>query len=351
MMEILYRSLHNLDLSIENPVRKEIPSDFNSYIVEYIKFATTENKVSRIYFVPDHNTTVMHCIADLSADVVRQGNTVIDKTIPLELSDSIARKLLAIEQTVQTRMAHITDVQRGSIVQALILEDGGYRFVIAKVEHSEWYDGETLAKNFGFPGENKRVWKSAVVDLSAEDGNVIHGNIKVFCNTGALYWARDFLEVKEANSDKVNTENVLNIVGRELRRSVKKKSLYDYYNLKNSLNHALQSDQMINYSDLIGDLFDTYQPSDPSIDKEAVRRKLLSHADGEKFDTQFHADPSVVKKNSKTKYRVNAYVNLIVEEVHDREALIKAKKWPSGEQVLIVSCDDDDTFEAFYKEE
>ena len=352
MMEILFSSLHNLDLSKENPVRKEVPSDFNSYIVEYIKFATTENKISKVYFVPDHNTTVMHCIADLSANVVRQGNAVTDETVPMELSDSIARKLLAIERIVQTRMAHITNVQRGSIVQALILEDGEYRFIIAKVEHSEWYDGETLAKNFGFPGENKRVWKSAVVDLSIEDGNVIHGNIKVFCNTGAQYWTRDFLEVKEANSDKVNTENVLSIVVRELKRSVKKKSLYDYYNLKNSLNHALQSDKMINYPDLIGDLFDTYQPSDPSINKEAVRRKLLSHADGGKFDTQFHADPSVVKKNSKTKYRVNAYVNLIVEELQpDREALIKAERWLSGEQVLIVACDDEDTFEAFYKEE
>lgn len=58
-MEILYRSLHNLDLSKDAPVRKEIPSDFNSYITEYINFAANENKTSRIYSVPDHNTTAM----------------------------------------------------------------------------------------------------------------------------------------------------------------------------------------------------------------------------------------------------------------------------------------------------
>lgn len=167
-MEILYRSLHNLDLSKDAPVRKEIPSDFNSYITEYINFAANENKTSRIYSVPDHNTTVMHCVADLVAEVIGQQNMVTDETVSLELSDSIARKLLVIEQAVQTRMAQFTNVQRGSIVQAVILEDGEYQFVIAKVEHSEWYDGETLAKNFGFPGENKRVWKSAVVDLLIE---------------------------------------------------------------------------------------------------------------------------------------------------------------------------------------
>lgn len=62
-MEILYRSLHNLDLNMDIPIRKEIPSDFNSYIARYINFATTENKISRMYSVPNHNTTVVHCAA------------------------------------------------------------------------------------------------------------------------------------------------------------------------------------------------------------------------------------------------------------------------------------------------
>lgn len=196
-MEILYCSLHNLDLSMDDPVRKEIPSDFNSYISDYINFATNENKTSRMYSVPDHNTTVMHCVAGLVTEVIRQGNTVTDETAPLELSDSIARKLLVIEQATQARMAHFTNVQRGSIVQALIMEDGECQFVIVKVEHSEWYDGESLAKSFGFPDENKRVWKSAVVDLSVEGGNVSHGNVKVFSNTGPSIGRKIFLRLKK----------------------------------------------------------------------------------------------------------------------------------------------------------
>ena len=43
-MEILYRSLHNLDLSMEDPVRKEIPSDFDSYITEYINLQQTKTR-------------------------------------------------------------------------------------------------------------------------------------------------------------------------------------------------------------------------------------------------------------------------------------------------------------------
>lgn len=350
-MEILYRSLHNLDLSMDNPIQKEIPLDFDSYIAEYIHFATSENKASKMYFVPDHNTTVMHCVADLTVDVIQQGNMAADETLPLELSNSIARKLFATEQAAQERVEHLTKLQRGSIVQALILEDGDYQFIIAKVEHSEWYNGETLAKNFGFPGENKRVWKSAVISLSVEGIDVTHGNVKVFSGTGAQYWTKDFLEVREANSDTVNTEKVLNIVNRELKRSVKGKSLYDYYNLKNSLNHALQSDQMINYPDLIGSLFDAYQPTEPSINKEEIKIKLLDKVDSGIFDTQFHADPSVVNKNSRTKYRVNKYVNLMVLEAQpDGQRLIKAEKRITGEKVLVISCDDNDTFMSFYND-
>ena len=349
-MEILYRSLHNLDLSMEEPIRKEIPSDFDSYIAEYINFATSENKTSKMYSVPDHNTTVMHCIADLAVNIIQQ-NMETDENLPTELSDSIARKLFVIEHATQARMEHLTNLQRGSIVQALIKENEEYQYIIAKVEHSEWYNGDTLARNFGFPGENKRVWKSAVIDLSIQGINVIHGNVKVFSNTGAQYWTKDFLEVREANSDKVNTEEVLKIVNQEMKRSVKGKSLYDYYNLKNSLNHALQSEQIINYPDLIDSLFNSYQPAEPSINKEEIRAKLLNKVDSGRFDTQFHADPSVVKKNSRTKYRVNEYVNLMVLEAQlDRRELIKAEKRVTGEKVLIIPCDDNDTFMSFYRD-
>ena len=48
-MQILYSSLHNLDMAQDRPVRKAIPADFNSYMDAYIKFATTENNSSREY--------------------------------------------------------------------------------------------------------------------------------------------------------------------------------------------------------------------------------------------------------------------------------------------------------------
>ena len=150
-MQILYSSLHNLDMGVDEPIRKVIPIDFNSYMDAYIEFATKENDSSREYTVIDANRTVMNCVTSMYNNLINQPEDGPDVKVANELSDSIARKLLDTERAVQERVGQMTNVQKGSIVQAFILSSEGCKIVIAKVEHSEWYDGETLLKNFGFP--------------------------------------------------------------------------------------------------------------------------------------------------------------------------------------------------------
>ena len=77
-MQILYSSLHNLDMAQDRPVRKTIPADFNSYMDAYIKFATTENDSSREYNPIDTNRTVLRCVSTIFTDVLHQGDVVTD---------------------------------------------------------------------------------------------------------------------------------------------------------------------------------------------------------------------------------------------------------------------------------
>lgn len=115
-MQILYSSLHNLDMSQGTPIKKNIPADFNSYVEAYIKFATEDNDSSREYNPIDVNRTVLRCVSDIFEDVLQQGGVVTNDDNLKELSDSIALKLLDVEKIVQERISHITDVQKGSIV-------------------------------------------------------------------------------------------------------------------------------------------------------------------------------------------------------------------------------------------
>lgn len=349
-MQILYSSLHNLDMNQDTPIRKAIPADFNSYMDAYIKFATTGNSSSREYNPIDVNRTVLRCITSIFSDVFHQDDVIIDVDELNELSDSIALKLLDVEKAVQERISQMTEVQKGSLVQALLVDDEGYKFVVAKVEHSEWYDGETLEKNLGFPGENKRVWKSAVIGLDVANNAVIFTSIKVYVNHSAKYWSADFLEVQEAKTDAVNTRAVLHAVDRVLR-PVKDISLQDYYNLRNTVVHELQSEQTISYSDMVCKLLDKYEPASETVNVADIKEKLLAARERDGFDAQFHTDPKSIKGSGKIKIFVSPAIDVLVKEgiPNWKEGFLVHEK-SDGRTFLMIRCNDEKTLNSFPKD-
>lgn len=46
-------------------------------------------------------------------------------------------------------------------------------FVVAKVEHSKWYDGSDLSKKYGFSGDKKSLWKSAVFSMYEINSHIV----------------------------------------------------------------------------------------------------------------------------------------------------------------------------------
>ena len=344
-MQIIYRSLHNLDMNRDAPIKKEIPEDFDPYMDAYMEFATSENNSLREYSLADSDRAVFRCISDIFTDVKKHGGVDYDSNTLDAQANLIAQKLLDIEKNVQDRIKHMTNVQKGSIVQALLFDDDErYKYVIAKVEHSEWIEGETLKKNFGFPGENKRVWKSAVIDLDMVDDSVIFSSIKAYINTKAIYWTSDFLEVQEKRTDAANTKAVLHTIDRVLK-SIKEESLQDYYTLRNALVHELQSDQIINYHELISELLDNYQPASDAVNIQAIRKKLF---DKDGFDTQFQTAPESIKESGKIKITVSSSIDVLVKKgLPDWREEFLVQEMKDGSTYLMIRCDNEDTLSAF----
>ena len=349
-MRILYSSLHNLDMKQDNPVRKIIPDDFNSYMDAYIKFATKENVSSREYHPIDPNRMVLRCISSIFSIFYRRVVDTECETLN-ELGDSIATKLLDVEKAVQERIGHMTDVQKGSIVQALLFDDDSYKYVVAKVEHSEWYDGETLEKNLGFPGENKRVWKSAVINLDNINGVVSFSSIKVFVNHPAKYWTADFLEVKEAKTDAINTKKVLH-ASEKILKQVKDSSLQDYYTIKNTIVHELQSSQIISYPEMIERLLDNYVPASDNVDIDRLKEKLLAARERYGFDTQFHTDPEAIRGYGKIKIIISPSINVLIKEgiPNWKDQFLITEK-PDGRTYIMIRCDNPDILSSFPRDE
>ena len=349
-MQILYSSLHNLDLNQNDPIRKTIPSDFGAFIQAYIEFATASNDTSREYTVRDKDRTVVSCISDLFMDALGQGDVITNQDVLNSKSDSIALKLLDAEKNAQERVQGISTIQKGSIVQALIKDEAIYSYVIAKVEHKEWFEGETLQKNFGFPNENK-VWKSAVIGLSVVADAVLLSPICCYVNTKAKYWTESFLEVDEAKNDTTNTLAALKAVDKVLH-PLKEAARIDYYNLRNSAIHELQTDQTISFPDMVSGLLDYYSPTEESVDTVTLKEKLLALPDEGKFDTQFHTDPKAIKNMKKVKVAVSPTIDVLIREAQNnwRENFLIHEK-PDGKSYLMIRCEDEKTLRMFPKDE
>ena len=348
-MRVLYSSLHNLDLNLDEPIRKDIPSDFESFIQSYIEYATSTNDTSREYTVRDKNRTVVSCLSDIFSDVLKQGDIITDLNVSDAMSDSIALKLLDTEKATQQKVQGITTIQKGSIVQALIKDGNDYSYVIAKVEHKEWFEGETLQKNFGFPNENK-VWKSAVIGLAIVADAVMLSPIHCYINTQAKYWTELFLEVDEAKNDTTNTLAVMKAVDKVLG-PLRETAPIDYYNLRNSATHMLQTEQTINFPDMIGELLDHYSPNEDIVNTETLKEKLLDISREGRFDTQFHTDPKAIKNLKKVKISVSPTVDVLIREPQnnwDESFYIREK--PDGKSYLMIRCVDEKTLRMFPKD-
>ena len=232
-----------------------------------------------------------------------------------------------------------------------------YKYIIAKVEHAEWYDGETLIKNLGFPGDNKRVWKSVVMGLTVDkaesvteiksENDVIFSYIIAYVNTDAKYWTEKFLEIKEEKSDSYNTKVVLQTIENELQQ-IKEKSPKDYYILRNAVVQKLQSEQEIDYNEMIESLLGTYCAQNKEINIQIIKTKLLNAPQEKNFDTQFHSVPETIKKKTPTKIAVSPIIDITIKggvDNWEKDFLVKRKS--SGKKYLMIRCDDESVLKIF----
>ena len=210
-MTILYTSFHILDLDNDTVQRKEMPEEFQVFVKEYIEYANANEK-NKIYTIHDEQTQVVSCIRQMA---LNQDKCEV-------LTDSIADKLLTSEKLAQAKIYRMgSNVKKGSLIQALVQNSSDeLLYVVAKVEHSKWYDGNDLSKKYGFSGDKKSLWKSAVFSMYEINSHIVFKDIKVYSDTMAKYWTVSFLELEEARDDAKNTYSAFKAIDNELKNAV-----------------------------------------------------------------------------------------------------------------------------------
>jgi len=356
---IMYKSIHTIDAVANHIERREIPKDFDSFMEEVVKYASSENQNTRNYVPKDQNTMVLNSIVQITGQIVANSFSSEDKEARLKLfSDSIANKLLFEEIAAQQKIDRLgKQVRRGSLIQSLVEIDAGYQYVLAKVEHSEYFT-EELIRSLGFPGDNKRVWKSAVIPMvmSLPPDELVHsavpsiGTIRVYTDATAKYWADNFLELQPVSDDEKNTKDLYTAVEHELRRSVKTVSPRDYEILVNAVLSRLKSEHIINYPDMIEEILPNgYSPEEPELRAEEIRKNLQELPEKKGFDKQFNSVPSVLSRQLKRTFHVTGNIDIQINGGLENfvSDIVAVHNESTGEKYLKIVCDNDNTFRIF----
>ena len=149
-MKINQKAIHIIDYENSSVISRDIPAEFESYVTDLI------NHIS------SNSTEVISCVISIC-------NNLSDEDTVLSKMETIAKRLLLKETEAQEQISRTqTNVQKGSLVQALLLsnDEKNYTYLLAKVEHSEWVDDSDFSFKTGFSKDKKTIWKSCLIDIS-----------------------------------------------------------------------------------------------------------------------------------------------------------------------------------------
>lgn len=146
-MEIVIQTIRIIDYENNEIYVRETPETFSDYIKQLIIYINS-NKSVREYKTRSVNTEVIGCILDIIKNQIDSDSNYI--TIKL---DSIAQRLLLKEHEAQSSVVRMnTNVQKGSLIQALLYEEESdkYTYLLAKVEHTDFVDDTDFSFKSGF---------------------------------------------------------------------------------------------------------------------------------------------------------------------------------------------------------
>lgn len=354
-MDILFKVMHKIDYETQQYEKRNMPEHFNNYVKRVISEACTNRNI-REYKVGDRDGDVITNIK-LIAQKFKEEQFQED-TINV-YCDNIAQKLLDTEIECQEYRESRNlpgQLLKGSLLQALVYDEEKkiHQMLLAKVESSEWFDDSDYEIKTGFPKNGHKIWKTCVIDLNIEE-NIDISRIVVYVDNGAKYWAKDFIQIVETQSDQKNTELAFKYLDQILQKKIKKVSPSDHMVLRNSLIRYFRSEKFIDYYEMIQDIFIDYTPQ--LIEKDTynnIIEQLGQLPEKRGFDCQFTSVPKVIKARIKSVFKVTNEIQLTINDSLEGEVSDYIESFTdreTGQQYIKIKTDDQQTYETFIKKQ
>lgn len=342
-MQVLCKSINIVDFEEQQVIYRDTNNDFNKF-VEDLTTNIRNNTSARSFKTLSSETEVINCILE----ICKNHN---DFEFTKEKMTTIAKRLLREETSAQNKIQRTnTTVQKGSLIQVLLSDgDDTYRYILAKVEHTDWVDDNDFTFKTGFSKDKPDIWKSCIIDIDSFDYEEYYA--KIYSNTNAQYWHNGFLELQEINTDESNTQNAFKYIDKALNRKFGKNKCFDQTVLRNNFIGYFRNHEYIDYDTMVKEIVGNYHPDD---DSDEMKKKiktlytdLLGLPEKEGFDKQFLSIPKAIKARIKKTYHVNDGIELkVTDQIPNIGNTIKAYE-ENGVRYLQIRTNDESTYNEF----
>jgi len=352
-MKILFSTIHSIDIDNNRIILREKENDIDDALSSILVRMNSEDAL-RDYEEESVNTTVVKHVLSI-ANAFSTKNITDDRFS--ELNHDIAIKLLSVEVEVEesNMKTHKKSVQRGTLVQALVFreESGKLEYYIAKLEHNEFYSEENFVRLIGFQSDKAKVYKSCKFKIDISETTPFIITAEVYVNNASKYWTDRFLELKEVNTDTVNTRKAFNSIDTTLTKILKTNYKADFQIIRNAfIGYLRTSRRDIEYSTMINEILDGYEGIKvPEQIITIFKEELMQLPKKAGFDPHFTAEPKAVKGRKYTTYKVNVGVELVLNKdgkIEDLENTISSVV-EHGERYIKIKTNDIETFESFIR--
>lgn len=330
----------------------EDESEVDEFVNDTIK-KIQENNATKQYRTRKKTGEVISCLNKLLKVELENENFINNANSQLT---KVAKRLVNVESSVDSQYGHLNKIQKGELLLVLLRDDDTNKFLLSKVELVTMLNTDNISIAKGIIKDIKSLWKSCLFTMEEhgtdEDSYYI---ADVYSSTKSKYWHHRFLELDEMTSDEVNTKRSFTEIDKLLGREIKTKFPSDYTIIRNSFVQYYRRGGNLDYNEMISEVFDSYTPGDKSFTaekKEKISKKLkeLPNKKSGGFDRLFKSEHSVLNVRIKKTYPLRTGVKLVINDGIDNiQRVIYAEDDPRNGKRLIISIDDDDTYNQFYQ--
>lgn len=339
-MKVITQAVRVIDYENNKVLNREIMPNFSEYIAQMIAYINSNASVREYKTMPENAEVIREVI-----EIVRQQD---DAEVVIHNVDMIAERLLRKEKEANERIAQLdTNVQKGSLVLALIEDEGHTSFLLAKVEHTDFFDDTDYSVKSGFSKDTKKIWKTCLFEI--DDINAAEFFARIYSNTVAKYWWHEFLELEELQSDETNTKKAFRSLETVLSRNLKRVAPHDHMIIRNAIYVYFNSVQHFDYKEMLDRTVRNYIPDDMTEEiKNNLLKKLevLPRENG--FDLQFSPVSAVIKSKMRKTYDVYNGIQIrILGGMEELKDVICAQQDEDGKKYLKIRVNEEDTYRIF----